>query len=81
MSQPDDPGAEPRPPSPAAPLAPGRNQTLSPAERRIVEAGEAGPHAPGHPDPRPDPGPETGGYDDHSPSRAPDNAKGGYGAG
>lgn len=77
MSQPDDPGTGARTASPA----PGRNPDLSPSERRVVEAGEAGPQSPGHPDPRPDPGPETGGYDDHSPSRAPDNAKGGYGAG
>lgn len=27
------------------------------------------------------PGPQTGGYDQQSPDRAPDNAKGGYGAG
>ncbi|AWN37433.1 hypothetical protein [Methylobacterium radiodurans] len=73
MSQPDDP----RTPPPA----PRRAQDLSAAERRALEAGEAGPNTPGHPAPPADPGPETGGYDNHSPSRAPDNAKGGYGAG
>lgn len=77
MSQPDDPRTAPGTARPAPDL----NQRLSPGERRIVEAGKAGPHAPGHPAPAPDAGPETGGYDDHSPSRAPDNAKGGYGAG
>jgi hypothetical protein len=76
-SRPDDPGTAPR----SAHPAPHRNQDLSPGERRVVEAGAAGPHSPGHPAPPADPGPETGGYDDHSPSPAPDNAMGGYGAG
>lgn len=71
MPQPD------HPPTPA----PRGGHDLTPEERRVAEAGEAGPNSPGHPAPPADPGPETGGYDDHSPSRAPDNRKGGYGAG
>ncbi|MCJ2085446.1 hypothetical protein MKK88_05485 [Methylobacterium sp. E-005] len=44
-------------------------------------AGGSGPHAPGPVAPETQDVPETGGYDTRPPRPAPDNRKGGHGAG
>lgn len=41
----------------------------------------SGPTSPGLPDGQDDTGPESGGYDNRPATPAPDNRKGGYGAG
>ncbi len=50
-------------------------------DRKPEDPGAAGPTSPGNPTGQDDSGPESGVYDNRPPTPAPDNRKGGYGAG
>ncbi len=54
---------------------------LSGQEKRLDDTMAAGPTSPAHPKGQDELGPESGGYDNRPTMPAPDNRKGGYGAG